>query len=571
MYRPFRRFPAWHAAQTGVLVAFLATLGPLGTVRLQAQDAGSVAGRLPSVDDGETAYIPMDSWVYTAADRLAAMGYLDAAFAGERPWTRAALAHALNQSRASIARDGKPEAEQIYMSLHDELTASDATVAGKPTLESGYVRLRGVAGTPLNDSFHVGQTFANDYGRGYGSGVASVTGGSGRLQYGRFALYLRGEIQTRPSLPGYSAAVQNQLATLDEVPLAVYPVQSTMPQAQGFAAKAALLEGYASYRVLRHELSFGRQDRWLGPARGGAMLWSNNAPNIWAFTIDRSEGLHVPLLSAVLGDFRYTFVVGPLRGHQLQMDPWIHTEKISFKPTGNLEFGFARSTIWGGKGHVPITFGSFFHSFFSFQNVDFTEKESRNDPGARFGTFDMSYRLPFARKWATLYLDTLVHDDVSPVAAPRHANLRTGIYVSHLPGAPRWDARFEGFTSNPPTGRSALGKGSLWEYQQPQGYTNDGWLLGDAGGREQTGGQVWLGFHPDARQTVEASFRQLKAANDFITGGTTQSDAQLNAVLRVRRSVEVSGQVQVERWVAPLLGNGVRWNAGVTGQVRWYR
>jgi hypothetical protein len=57
----------------------------------------------------------------------------------------------------------------------------------------------------------------------------------------------------------------------------------------------------------------------------------------------------------------------------------MHVEKISFKPTGNLEFGFTRSVIWGGQGHVPITIGSFFHSFFSFQNVSDAEKFSRND------------------------------------------------------------------------------------------------------------------------------------------------------------------------------------------------
>jgi hypothetical protein len=63
----------------------------------------------------------------------------------------------------------------------------------------------------------------------------------------------------------------------------------------------------------------------------------------------------------------------------------MHVEKISFKPTVNLEIGFERSVIWGGKGHVPITIHSFLKSFFSFQNVPASEKFSRNDPGARFG------------------------------------------------------------------------------------------------------------------------------------------------------------------------------------------
>ena len=64
------------------------------------------------------------------------------------------------------------------------------------------------------------------------------------------------------------------------------------------------------------------------------------------------------------------------------------------------------------------------HSFFSFQNVSNAEKLSRDDPGACFGTFDFTYRLPFLRRWVTLYTDSLVHDDVSPISAPRRSGVR---------------------------------------------------------------------------------------------------------------------------------------------------
>src|ERR1700728_5037923 len=33
-------------------------------------------------------YVPMDSWVYAAFDRLWALGYAPSAFANLRPWTR---------------------------------------------------------------------------------------------------------------------------------------------------------------------------------------------------------------------------------------------------------------------------------------------------------------------------------------------------------------------------------------------------------------------------------------------------------------------------------------------------
>ncbi len=65
-----------------------------------------------------------------------------------------------------------------------------------------------------------------------------------------------------------------------------------------------------------------------------------------------------------------------------------------------------------------------------------TVKNSPDDPGARFGAFDFTYRLPFLRNWLTLYSDSEVHDDVSPIDAPRRAAIRPGLYLSHVPGSP---------------------------------------------------------------------------------------------------------------------------------------
>jgi hypothetical protein len=101
--------------------------------------------------------------------------------------------------------------------------------------------------------------------------------------------------------------------------------------------------------------------------------------NIYDFEINRVEPLRIPLLSTVTGPFRYDFFVGSLKGHTYPNDPWVHMEKISFKPTRDLEFGFDRMAVWGGKGGTnpntgqpfsePITLHTFLKSFFSFQNV----------------------------------------------------------------------------------------------------------------------------------------------------------------------------------------------------------
>jgi hypothetical protein len=269
------------------------------------------------------------------------------------------------------------------------------------------------------------------------------------------------------------------------------------------------------------------------------------------------------------GPFRYDFFVGSLKGHTDPNDPWYHLEKISFKPTANVEIGFDRATIWGGKGHAPITLHSFLKSFFSFQNVPAAEKQSRDDPGARFGSFDFSWRLPFLTHWLTLYTDSLVHDDVSPIDAPRHAAMRPGIYLSEVPGIPRLDLRVEGVYTDPPTARSNGGGYLYTEYIQTQGYTNEGYIIGDAMGREAKGIQAWTAYHLSPQEMVQVSYQNKKNAKDFIPQGTTQNSIDVLVVKRIRRQWEIRADLQQEWWKAPIYKTGLQNDTVATFQFTW--
>src|SRR5208282_6448053 len=132
------------------------------------------------------------------------------------------------------------------------------------------------------------------------------------------------------------------------------------------------------------------------------------------------------------------------------------------------------TVIWGGEGHSPVNIRDFFKSFFSFASPGGNTKLGPNDPGARFGAFDFSYRLPYFRKWLTLYSDSEVHDDVSPIDAPRRASWRPGLYLSHVPGVPKLDIRVEAASTDPPVSTSNGGHFMYYEGIQRQGYTNNG-------------------------------------------------------------------------------------------------
>jgi hypothetical protein len=525
------------------------------------------AGELPA-----DVYLPLDSWVYSALDRMRGLGYADTAFLGLRPWTRRSIQRMLDQTSQVGGVDKNPQAAEILASLQREFGSED-DYAKDLTFgcEGIYTRLQGIGGLTLRDSFHLGQTLVNDYGRPYQPGFNTVDGASGSVQYGRFSLYARGEYQHAPSATGYSPALASTLATIDMVPLSSNPVQATIPAGPIASANDfRILEANISYRIVNHQISFGKSDHWFAPTVGGAFMYSNNAENIYAFQIDRTEPLYVPLLSRLTGPFRYVFFVGSLKGHTYPNAPWMHVEKINFKPTPNVEFGFERSVIWGGKGHEPINIKSFLRSFFSTTAVSPAQKLSPQDPGARFSSFDFSWRLPWLNHWLTLYTDSMIHDDINPIDAPRHAGVRPGLYLSRIPGIPRLDLRFEGVNTDPETSRSNGGGYLYTEFLQRQGYTNKGFIMGDAIGREGQGGQAWLTYHLSPREIVQTSFRHSKVADDFIPMGTTQNSFDVRVVKRYHDHLEFSAEVQQEWWKAPVYKVGTQANTVATFQLTLY-
>ena len=532
-----------------------------------------------SVAELGSPYIPLDSWMYASLTRLYSLGYLDLAYLGLRPWTRSSVIHMLEDTNARMedAPDNAAtdEARELYDKLWNELNIDAEGPCfqhrGQVRIESAYDVARGISGTPLHDSFHLGQTITNDYGRPVEGGFNSYSGVSGYATAGIFTLYARGEFEYAPSATGYSPALFDELSTVDVIPVATNPEQPTIPLGPiGAATNMRLMEGYLSAHVVGHEISFGKSDAWLGPGQGGAYAYTNNAENIYSFRIDRAEPLRVPVLSRITGPFRYEFMVGSLKGHTDFNDPWVHAEKVSFKPTPDLEIGFERTVIWGGKGHVPITIHSFLKSFFSFQNVSAAEKVSRSDPGARFGAFDLSYRLPYLQHWLTFLVDSEAHDDVSPISAPRRADFRTGLYLSHVPAVPKLDLRVEAVMDDQSTTRSVHGEFTYYEGEQPQGYTNAGQIFGDWMGREAKGGQAWTTWHLSGNEWIQFSWRRQKAAKDFIAGGTTLDDYSAQVVKRFGEDLELKGNFTYENYLAPIYLTNKQTVTNTSFQLTWY-
>jgi hypothetical protein len=266
----------------------------------QGHDSTSVASACLPANLGSP-YIPVDSWVYPAVLRLYSLGFVDDVFLGMRPWTRASLSHMVEQAGEQIedANEGPAtnEAQGIYDSLMRELrhdTEGPCLPHGaKLRIESVYSTARGISGTPLRDSYHLGSTIINDYGRPYQNGFNNYSGASGYASAGPFAVYVRGEFEAAPSATGYSQELAQALSTVDATTFLNTTTglpyhQATIPMGPiDTVTDGRVIEAFISAHVLNHEISLGKQDNWLGPGLGGSMAYSNNAENIYSFRINR--------------------------------------------------------------------------------------------------------------------------------------------------------------------------------------------------------------------------------------------------------------------------------------------
>ncbi len=496
-------------------------------------------------------YIELDSWVYPAVERLAAMGVIQNAYLGLRPWTRMAVYGMLAKIDDA---DLNSEAADLVTSLRAELKREQDLDLNGATNESigidrVYSRMQYISGTPLNDSFHFGQTVVDDFGRPFGHGLQEVTGFESRAEKGRFSFYVRGEYQHTPSIPGYGPALNDFIATKDATPGAVFAGVPTRDQFR-------LLDTYASLNVLSNEISFGKQTFWWAPDDSTALEMSNNAEPFYALRINRTLPLEIPLLSKLIGPIRYDNFFGRLAGNQFPPDPFIYGQKLSIHPTVNLEMGFSRDATFAGKGLEPLTFHTFFKSFTSLTSGTNKNFNPHDTPGARHANFDFRYKVPFLRNWLTLYTDSFVHDDVSPLDAPRRAAVVPGIYLSRFPGIPKLDLHVEGGTTDTVTKRVLGGSFYYYEGLYRDSYTNKRNLLGSWIGREGTGGQAWATYWFNPQSTLMVGFRDVKVSQFFIPQGETQQDAYGTLNYLWKNGLGIQVMLQNERWVAPLLAAG---------------
>jgi len=520
----------------------------------------------PGPERSGSPFVPLNSWVYPMLDRLAAMGAIRNEFLGMRPWTRLECARLVQEAEDGVA-EGRLDAAVAGSSmrmLETEFAREKEVLGGgmnrAGVLESVYTRGTGISGKPLADSYHFGQTLINDYGRPFQEGFNNITGFSVYAAEGKYNVYVRGEYQHAPAWSAYSLPVRQAIAFVDANPL-----QPAQPAAE--VNQYRLEEACVGVNIENWEMTFGKQSLWWGPNEGGAMLFSNNAEPVYMFRGSRVTPFRLPWIFRLIGPAKLDAFFGQLAGNEFPQRPVIHGEKISFKPTKNLEVGFSRTVEMGGVGR-PLTFRSIWNSYTSATSLD--NETPANDPGKRSGGFDFNYRLPFLRDWVTLYGDFLSNDDPSPLAAPRQAGLNPGIYFPRIPGIPKLEIRMEGVNTDTPIFRHNNGQFIYFDGFYHDLYTNKGNLIGSWIGRQGQGEQAWAKYSVNARNSFQFSYRHARVSSGFIPGGGKVNDAVAEADFLAGREWGVSTRVQYEKWNYPILSAQAQTNISVSLQMTYW-
>ena len=497
-------------------------------------------------------YVPLDSWIYPALKRLAAMGYAPDEEALAAPWTRSQCLTLVKEAEDIASRHSTKiakgatngDAQTLIASLkHEFVDESDSRV--KARIESIYTGLLQISGTPLQDSYHFGQTIVNNYGRPYEAGANVVTGFSAFGTVGRFSGYFRGEYQEAGGRAPNDQGVQDLLGALDGVP--VSPAVRTAS-----VNKFDPLEAYVGVHLGDFNFTFGKQSLSWGPGEDSTFHFSNNAEPIYALKLAQQTPFVLPGPFRLLGHVRTQLLIGKLSGHLYPPRPLINAEKITFQVTDNLELGFTRSSIFGGVGH-PLTTGSFLRSFFSLSSTGGTAFGSSNDPGDRHSGFDFLWRVPGLRRFVTIYSDSLADDEPNPLDSPRRSAWAPGIYFTQLPGLRRMDLRLETYSTWLYRGDEG-GRFFYWNNQYRDAYTNDGYLLGSWVGRDARAYEVSSTYWWAAQKKLSVSFRQTKTGSMFLPGGGTQTDVSVSGQQQWGPDVSASALVQFERYLIPVLG-----------------
>jgi hypothetical protein len=496
-------------------------------------------------------YVPVESWVYGAFERLQALGYANTAFLGLKPWARTECARLLAEAQEQAAQTASyeesarlEEARKLINGLEREFQREEGLESGDSNFSAGigsvYARVTNASGPVLTDGYHFGQTFGYDVGRPFERGTNWVSGMSQYFTSGRFFLFLQEEYQHAPGAPALSTAEQLIIAQRDKTGL---------PPAGPFSSVNQLnvMDGYFGFNFDNWQVSLGKQSLSWNVGEGGSLILSDNAEPFYMLRMTQVHPIELPSFLSFFGPVRLETFIGRERGHDISGSSFLYGQKFIFKPLRSFEFSYSRTTTLGGFGD-PFTLDTFLRSYFGRVYYP-SGSTSGSVPGDSHTDVDWTWRPPQLHDRVVFYGELEDDDDTIPFQNLTKSVLRPGVYIPNLPWLPKWDLHAEWTSSESPGRKPYQAHGNLnyWNGSYRDGYTNYGNLVGNIVGREGKGAQAWTRYWISSRNTLDLTVKLNEVDNDFIPGGGKYQDYRATYEQHFRSGAYVRSFVQFER------------------------
>jgi hypothetical protein len=153
---------------------------------------------------------------------------------------------------------------------------------------------------------------------------------------------------------------------------------------------------------------------------------------------------------------------------------------------------------------------------------------------------------------------------------PVRALLNPGVYLARIPHIGRLDLRAEAVTTIPPSAPNNTGHFAYWDTFYREDYTNKSNLIGDWIGRAGTGYQGWSRYWFSPRTTMQVGYRHAQVPSTFIPRGGTLNDGSVKFDYQIASPLSLSGFVQYENWLVPVLSPRAKNNVTTALQMTFW-
>lgn len=375
--------------------------------------------------------LPLHHWGYEAIERLIALGVIDHALIGAKPYSRMQaaqyVARAIERVRADdITLDGReaiaePLLERLLMEFRPELIRL-GTVRARPGDKTGPLR----AGARVTSEFDAssiggGQTVRFRENRGgeyYVNGVQNQTDVRGWVELSDWAaLMVQPKFISNRHLLGIGATNNSDNFYLREFSLKLI---------------------YANIA-----LEAGRGTQWWGPGYHGSLLLTDHAFPMDMIKLGTERPFQLPGFLSGLGDWKVNAFLAQLERNRDFSRARVFGLRISYLPTSWLEFGLTRLTQFGGRGRDQSFPEVVVDAYISEPNQ--TGGQEVNEQAMadfRLRIPSVPYLIPFPAG-LQLYGEIGTEDKWSQLPIPSRTAVLGGIYIPQVFEGDTMDLRIE--------------------------------------------------------------------------------------------------------------------------------